>query len=173
MPPLGLMLLDLTKRRPSVGNRVKIFIFIAGTSEMNDDTRRMAIGDLEEARTHHRLKEVREKILDGTIECCAILLYLKDGTSRLVVVGGTSEARIAVRARLEEKEAELVALKAQCRLSVAKIFAHFPEEERHRVLDSPQRLRVALNTLSADQRVQLSPISRDRLLRYLTLLEGI
>lgn len=140
---------------------------------MNDDTGRFALGDLEMARTHHRLREVRGKILDGTIECCAIRLYLKDGTSPLVVIGGTSEERIAVRARLEEKEAELLSLKVQCRPAVAKAFAHLPEDEKDRVLDSPERLRVALNTLSADQRAQLCPARHDLVLRYLILLEGI
>lgn len=89
------------------------------------------------------------------------------------MIGGTAEEQLAVQGRLEEQEEELQALKAQCRPALGTIFAHLPEEERHRVLDTPERLRVALNTLSEDQRAKLCPACQDRLLRYLTLLEGI
>ncbi|MEO7560274.1 MAG: hypothetical protein ABIT23_08495 [Nitrosospira sp.] len=55
---------------------------------------------------------------------------------------------------------------------VNKVFAHLPEEERRRVLDSPERMRLALNTLS-DQSIKLSPSIRERWMKHKALVDEL
>ena len=101
---------------------------------MIDNTRRIEIDDLEKSRTRQRLKEfidqLKEKARDGTLECCAIRLHMKDGTSPIVVIGGTAEEQAAARANLETMEAEIKTQKAQCCSIMRKCFPQLPEEER-------------------------------------------
>jgi hypothetical protein len=108
----------------------------------------------------------------GKVKCFASRVYYKDGTSELVVIGGTPEEQAAVRAKLEVMEAEVSALMAECRPIADEIFAHLPKEERVRVFDSPERMRLAFNTLSDSQRTKLNPLL-ERLTRYQTFLEEL
>jgi hypothetical protein len=54
-----------------------------------------------------------------------------------------------------------------------EVFAHMPENERGQILDSPERIRLALNTLSDDEPVKLSPLTQEQLTRYKTFLEEL
>ena len=143
---------------------------------INDDTRLTEIADLDKVRNQRRLTNTLRHLLDearaGKVKCFASRLYYKDGTSELVVAGGTPEEQAAVRAKLEAMEAEVEALMAELRPIADKIFAHLPEEERLRVLDSPERMRLAFNTLPDNQRTKLNPLL-ERLTKYQTFLEEL
>jgi hypothetical protein len=144
---------------------------------MIDNTRRIEIDDLEKSRTRQRLKkfidQLKEKARDGTLECCAIRLHMKDGTSPIVVIGGTVEEQAAARAHLETMEAEIETQKAQCCSIMEEIFPQLPEEERRWILESPERMRIAFNTLSDAQRTKLSSLSQECFMKYLALLEDL
>lgn len=142
----------------------------------NDDKRLTGIADLEKARNQRRLTNTFRHLLDearaGKVKCFASRVHYKDGTSELVVAGGTLEEQTAVRAKLEAMEAEVEALMAECRPIADEIFAHLPEEERLRVFDSPERMRLAFNTLSDNQREKLNPLL-ERLMKYQAFLEEL
>ena len=144
---------------------------------MIDKPRRIGLDDLENSRIRQRLKEfitqLKRKACDGTLECCAIRLHMKDGTSPIVVIGGTVEEQVAARANLETMEAEIKAQKAQCCSIMEEIFPHLPEEERKWILELPERMRIAFNTLSDTQRTKLSSLSQESLMKYISLLEDL
>ncbi|KIO48699.1 hypothetical protein [Nitrosospira sp. NpAV] len=143
---------------------------------LNDDKRLTGIADMEKARKQRRLTNTFRHLLDearaGNVKCFASRLYYKDGTSELVVVGGTLEEQAVIRAKLEAMEAEVNALMAECRPLAAEVFAHLPEEEWRQVLDSPERMRLALNTLPDNQRTKLNPLL-ERLTKHQTFIEGL
>ena len=55
---------------------------------------------------------------------------------------------------------------------VNEIFAHLPREERERVLDSPERLRLAMRTLS-EQNIKLDPAILERWEKYKALVDEL
>lgn len=62
---------------------------------------------------------------------------------------------------------------AECRPIADEIFAHLPEEEWLRLLDSPERMRLAFNNTPPDnQRTKLNPLL-ERLTKHQTFLEGL
>lgn len=142
----------------------------------NDDKRPIGIADLEKVRKQRRLTNTFRHLLDearaGNVRCFVSRLYYKDGTSELVVAGGTLEEQAAVRTKLEAMEAEVAALMAECRPIADEIFAHLPEEERLRVFDSPERMRLAFNGLPDNQRTKLNPLL-ERLKQYQAFQEGL
>lgn len=142
----------------------------------NDDTRPTEVADLEKARKQRRLTDTLRHLADeahaGNVKCFASRLYYKDGTSELVVAGGTFAEQAEVRAKLEAMEAEVKALMAECRPIADEIFAHLPEEERRQVFDSPERMKLALNTLPDNQRTKLNPLL-ERLTKHQMFLEGL
>lgn len=142
----------------------------------NDDTRPTKVADLEKVRKQRRLTNTLRHLLDdaraGKVKCFASRVYYKDGTSELVVAGGTPEEQAAVRAKLEAMEGEAETLRAECRSIADEIFAHLPEEERLRILDSPERMRLAFNTLSDNQRTKLNPLL-EQLTKYQTFLDAL
>lgn len=143
---------------------------------INDDTRPPKVADLEKVQKQRRLTNTLRHLLDdaraGKVKCFASRVYYKDGTSELVVAGGTPEGQAAVRTKLEAMEAEAETLMAECRPIIDKIFAHLPEEERQRVFASPERMRLAFNTLPDNQRTKLNPLL-EQLTRYQTFLEQL
>ena len=143
---------------------------------VNDNRRPTGIADLEKVRNQRRLTNTFRHLLDearaGKVKFFASRVYYKDGTSELVVAGGTLEEQAAVRAKLEAMEAEGKVLMAECRPIVNEIFAYLPEEERLRIFDSPERMRLAFNTLPDNQRTKLDPLL-ERLTKYQTFLEEL
>ena len=103
---------------------------------INDDKRPTA--DLEKVRKQRRLTNTLHHLLDearaGNVKCFASRLYYKDGTSELVVAGGTLAEQAAVRAKLEAMEAEAKVLMAECRPIADKLFAHLPFHQVHHVM---------------------------------------
>jgi hypothetical protein len=81
----------------------------------------------------------------------AFRVYYKDGTGEVKAVGGTAEEQAEALTRLEAKETRMKTLTAELGPIMDEIFAHLAEEERERVMDSPERMRRAFNTLSDDQ----------------------
>jgi hypothetical protein len=144
---------------------------------MVEDPKRGDLDDLEKIRIRQQLREfidqLKQKACDGALECCAIRLHMKDGTNPIVVIGGTVEEQAAARANLETLEAEIKAQKAQCCSIVEEIFPHLPEEERLRILESPQRMRIAFNSLSDAQRAKLSSLSQECFMKYIAHLEDL
>lgn len=144
---------------------------------MNDDTSTTEIDDLDEKRNQRRVTKALDNLLqdarDGTLQCAAIRLYYKDGTSELKVIGGTSEEQAETLARLEAEEAKGKVLMEELRPILDEVFAHLPEDERNRVADSPERIRRALNTLSDDRLKTLSPLIQERLTKCKTLIEKL
>lgn len=142
----------------------------------NDDKRLTGIADLEKVRNQRQLTNTFRHLLDearaGKVRCFASRVYYKDGTSELVVAGGTPEEQAEVRARLEAMEAEMKALMAEIRPMADEIFVHLPEEERLRVFDSPERMRLAFKSLPDSQRTKLNPLM-ERLTKHQTFLEGL
>ena len=142
----------------------------------NDDKRLTGIADLEKVRKQRRLTNTLRHLLDearaGKVRCFASRVHYKDGTSELIVAGGTPEEQAEVRARLEAMEAEMEALIAEIRPMADKIFIHLPEDERLRVFDSPERMRLAFNTLPDNQLTKLAPLLK-RLTKYQTFLEEL
>ena len=142
----------------------------------NDDKRLTGIADLEKVRKQRRLTNTLRHLLDeahaGKIRCFASRVHYKDGTSELIVAGGTPEEQAEVRARLEAMEAEGKVLMEELRPIVNEIFAYLPEEERLRVFDSPERMRLAFNTLPDNQQAKLAPLLA-RLTKYQTFLEEL
>lgn len=132
---------------------------------------------LEKIRLQRRMKKTLTDLLDeaqrGIVKCVAFRVYYKDGISEIKAAGGTIEEQNEALARLEAKEARMKTLNAELRTIVDEFFVHLPEEERRRVLDSPERVRHALNTLPDDQREMLSPSSRKLFKEYLTFLEEV
>ena len=128
---------------------------------VNDNRRPTGIADLEKVRNKRRLTNTFRHLLDearaGKVKCFASRVYYKDGTSELVVAGGTPEEQATVRAEMEAMEAEGKILMAECRTIVNEIFAYLPEEERLRIFDSPERMRLAFNTLPDNQRTKRDP----------------
>jgi hypothetical protein len=102
----------------------------------------------------------------------AMRVFYKDGTSKLVVAGGTPEEQAALCARLEEMEAKGKILMEQLRPMVNEIFAHLPQEERQRVLNSPERLRLAMRTLS-EQNIKLDPAVLEQWAKYKELTDEL
>jgi len=107
------------------------------------------------------------------LRCAAIRVFYKDGTTEIKVIGGTPEEQAEALARLEVEEARVKALIDELRPIVDEVFTHLPEEERQRVLNSPERLRLALNALSDDQLPKLSPLTQERLTKLLGELLSI
>ena len=142
----------------------------------NDDKRPTGIADLEKVRNQRRLTNTFRHLLDealaGKVKCFASRVYYKDGTSELVVAGGTPEEQATVRAKLEAMEAEGKILMEELRPIVNEIFAYLPEEERLRIFDSPERMRLAFNTLPDNQRTKLDPLL-ERLAKYQTFMEEL
>ena len=142
----------------------------------NDDKYLTRITELEKVRSQRQLTNTLHHLVDdaraGKVRCFASRVYYKDGTSELIVAGGTLEEQAEVRARLEAMEAEMEALMVEIRPMVDEIFAHLPEEERRRVFDSPERMRLAFNTLPANQQTKLDPLL-ERLTKYQTFLEEL
>jgi hypothetical protein len=103
-------------------------------------------------------------------------VYYKDGTSGLIVAGGTLEEQAEVHARLEamevEVEVEMEALMAEIRPMDDEIFVHLPEEARLRVFDSLERMRLAIKSMPDNQRTKLDPLL-ERLTKYETFLEKL
>lgn len=144
---------------------------------MIDDPRQIGLNDLEKSRTRQQLNEfigqLKKKAREGTLECCAIRLHMKDGTSPIMVIGGTAEEQATARANLEAMEADIKAQKAQCCSLMEEIFPHLPEGERLQILESPERMRIAFNTLSDAQRIKLSSFSQECFMKYITHLEDL
>jgi hypothetical protein len=142
---------------------------------MDDDTLDGVI-ELEKARNQRRLVNTLERLAqdaaNGSLQCMAVRVFYKDGTSEVVVAGGTSEEQAVLRARLEEMEAKGKILMEKLRPIVNEIFAHLPQEERRRVLDSPERLRLAMRTLS-EQNIKLSPALLERWEKYKELADEL
>lgn len=141
---------------------------------VNDDKQLTRIADLEKIRSQRRLTNTLNNLVDeaasGNLRCAAIRMFYKDGTSKIHVIGGTPEEQAEALARLEAEETRVKALIDELRPIVDEVFAHLPEDERQRVLNSPERLRLALNTLSDDQLPKLSPSTQER---YKKLLDEL
>lgn len=137
---------------------------------VNDDRRFTDIADLENARSRRRLTNTLNNLLDeavkGTLRCAAIRMYYKDGTNEVKVIGGTLEEQAEALARLEAEEAKGGALMEELRPIVNEVFSHLPDEERDRVLESPERMRPAFNTLSHNQRAELNPLIWEQWTKY-------
>lgn len=142
---------------------------------MGDDTLN-GITELEKVRNQRRLVNTLERLArdaaTGSLRCMAMRVFYKDGTSKLVVAGGTSEEQAALCARLEEMEAKGRVLMEKLCPVVNEIFAHLPLEERERVLDSPERLRLAMHTLS-EQNIKLDPAILEQWTKYKELAEEL
>jgi hypothetical protein len=142
---------------------------------MDDDTLD-GITELEKIRSKRRLVNTLERLArdasTGSLRCMAMRVFYKDGTSKLVVAGGTPEEQAALCARLEEMEAKGKILMEQLRPMVNEIFAHLPQEERQRVLNSPERLRLAMRTLS-EQNIKLDPAVLEQWAKYKELAEEL
>jgi hypothetical protein len=142
---------------------------------MDDDTLD-GITELEKVRSKRRLVNTLERLArdasTGSLRCMAMRVFYKDGTSKLVVAGGTPEEQAALCARLEEMEAKGKILMEQLRPMVNEIFAHLPQEERQRVLNSPERLRLAMRTLS-EQNIKLDPAVLEQWAKYKELAEEL
>lgn len=144
---------------------------------MIDDPRRIGLNHLEKSRTRQQLNEfidqLKKKARDGALECCAIRLHMKDGTSPIVVIGDTAEEQAAAQANLAAMEADIKVAKVQCCSIMEEIFPHLPEGERLRILESPERMRIAFNTLSDAQRTKLSSLSQECFMKYIKHLEDL
>jgi hypothetical protein len=142
---------------------------------MDDDTLD-GITELEKVRSKRRLVNTLERLArdasTGSLRCMAMRVFYKDGTSKLVVAGGTPEEQAALCARLEEMEAKGKILMEQLRPMVNEIFAHLPQEERQRVLNSPERLRLAMRTLS-EQNIKLDPAVLEQWAKYKELTDEL
>jgi hypothetical protein len=141
-----------------------------------DDDALDGITELEKVRNKRRLVNTLERLArdasTGSLRCMAMRVFYKDGTSKLVVAGGTPEEQAALCARLEEMEAKGKILMEQLRPMVNEIFAHLPQEERQRVLNSPERLRLAMRTLS-EQNIKLDPAVLEQWAKYKELAEEL
>lgn len=144
---------------------------------MTDKTPTTGIRYLEKIRLQRRIEKTLASLLDeahrGIVKCIAFRVYYKDGTSEIKAVGGTIEEQNEALVRLEAKEVRMKTLNAELRVIVDEFFVHLSEEERRRVLDSPERIRHAFNTLTDDQRELLSPSSQKLFKEYLTFLEEV
>ncbi|ODT85183.1 MAG: hypothetical protein ABS69_01025 [Nitrosomonadales bacterium SCN 54-20] len=142
---------------------------------MDDDTLN-GITELEKVRNKRRLVNTLERLAqdaaNGSLRCMAIRVFYKDGTSKLVVAGGTPEEQAALCGKLEEMEAKGRVLMEQLRPMVNEIFAHLPQEERQRVLDSPERLRLAMRTLP-QQKIKLDPAILEQWTKYKALVDEL
>jgi hypothetical protein len=141
-----------------------------------DDDALDGITELEKVRNKRRLVNTLERLArdasTGSLRCMAMRVFYKDGTSKLVVAGGTPEEQAALCARLEEMEAKGKILMEQLRPMVNEIFAHLPQEERQRVLNSPERLRLAMRTLS-EQNIKLDPAVLEQWAKYKELTDEL
>ena len=141
-----------------------------------DDNMLDGITELEKVRNKRRLVNTFERLAYeasiGVLQCMAVRVFYKDGTSKLVVAGGTPEEQAVLCAKLEEMEAKGRALMGKLRPIVNEIFAHLPREERERVLDSPERLRLAMRTLS-EQNIKLDPAILERWEKYKALVDEL
>lgn len=141
-----------------------------------DDDALDGITELEKVRNKRRLVNTLERLArdasTGSLRCMAMRVFYKDGTSKLVVAGGTPEEQAALCARLEEMEAKGKILMEQLRPMVNEIFAHLPQEERQRVLNSPERLRLAMRTLS-EQNIKLDPAVLEQWAKYKELADEL
>jgi hypothetical protein len=97
----------------------------------------------------------------------------KDGTSEVQMIGGTPEEQAEALARLEAEEAKAKVLMEELRPVLNELFAHLPEEERRRVFDSPERIRLALNTLADNQPVKPNWLIHERWAKYKALLDEL
>lgn len=144
---------------------------------MKDDTSTTEIADLDEKRNQRRVTKALNNLLkearNGTLQCAAIRLFYKDGTSEVKLIGGTLEEQAETLARLEAEEVKGKVLMEELRPILDEVFAHLPEDERHRIADSPERIRRALNTLSNDRLKTLRPFIQERLTRCKTLIEEL
>lgn len=89
------------------------------------------------------------------------------------MIGGTPEEQAETLARLEAEEAKAKVLMEELRPILDEVFAHLPEEERQRVLNSPERMRLALKSLSDDQLIKLRPLIREQWVKYKALLDEL
>lgn len=144
---------------------------------MNDDTSTTKIEDLDEKRNRRRVTNALNNLLkdtrNGTLKCAAIRLYYKDGTSEVKVIGGKPEEQAETLARLEAEEVKGKVLMEELRPILDEVFAHLPEDERQRIVDSPERIRRALNILSDDRLRNLHPFIQERLTKCKTLIEEL
>lgn len=106
-------------------------------------------------------------LVAGWILAYAGIFFLGFGGAR-----GTPEEQAALCAKLEEMEAKGRVLMEKLCPIVNEIFAHLPQEERQRVLDSPEHLRLAVCTLS-EQNIKLDPAILERWERYKELAEEL
>ena len=83
----------------------------------------------------------------GKLRCFAARVYYKDGTRELIVAGSTPEEQAEDRARFEAMKVEMETRMAEICPMVDEIFVYLPEEERLRIFDSPERMRLAFKTL--------------------------